>query len=78
MNVTMLPLLLPVVVTHCCRCAVSTQLLVYGEDDLEAPVPRVCPHLPPTLSPGDTVGGGGAPKHILQALHLLRTRVWPR
>ena len=60
------------------RRAVPAQLPVDGEDDPEAPVPRVRTHLPPALPAGDPAGGGGSPQHLLQTLHLLRARVRPR
>lgn len=59
------------------RRAVPQELPDHRQDHPQAAVSRLRPHLPPALSRGGAVERGGAPQHILQALHLLRTGIRP-
>ncbi|XP_051667898.1 MOB kinase activator 1A isoform X3 [Manacus candei] len=59
------------------RCPLSQELHVGGQDDPEAALPCLRPHLPPALRLGDPAAGGGPSQHLLQALHLLRAGVQP-
>lgn len=49
----------------------SQELHVGGQDDPEASVPRLRPHLPPALRFRHAAAGGGPPQHLFQALYLL-------
>ena len=54
------------------RCSVPEELLTDCQDDSEASVPRLRPHLPPALQRGRLAARRGAPQHQLQTLRLLR------